>query len=205
MSASVPSDRLGQPADAEPDEHHLANVRIGVRLLSSGVVFLFMAFTFAFWYLRELNSNHDFHPANVNPPQGYGIAILVCVIATAIVFRRARSELAADHEQFWRPTAIAGLALGCVTFVLQIVEYLELPFKTASGGFASVFWGWTVVFIAVWLAALYWMETMVAETLRRVSTDGPAVPVEAADACLVFLYTLAGIEIVGYIFLYLVK
>ena len=84
MSASVPSDRLGQPADAEPDEHHLANVRIGVRLLSSGVVFLFMAFTFAFWYLRELNSNHDFHPANVNPPQGYGIAILVCVIATAI-------------------------------------------------------------------------------------------------------------------------
>ena len=39
---------------------------VGARLLASAVVFFFMAFVFAFFYLRALDTNHDFHPARAN-------------------------------------------------------------------------------------------------------------------------------------------
>jgi heme/copper-type cytochrome/quinol oxidase subunit 3 len=204
--SAVPGRELQSSFEQEPPAIVGANTRVGVRLLASSVIFLFMSFTFAFWYLKALNSNNLFHPKGVNPPQGWGIAILVCVLAATFVFRRARTELAANRDQFWRSSAIAGLALGVAVVVLQIIEYLGLSWQTASGGFASVFWGWTLVFLVCWLGAIYWMETLVAQTLRNGSADESSkVPVYAADGCVVFMYTLAFIEVLGYIFLYLVK
>lgn len=135
----------GRPATPglEPEDPAIvgANLRIGVRLLASAIVFLFMAFVFAFFYLRELNSNNDFHPSSVNPQQGYGIAVLVGVILTGLVFDRARRGLAAGSESTWRSVSLAALLLSLAVFVVSVIELIELPFKTASGGFASVFWG----------------------------------------------------------------
>jgi heme/copper-type cytochrome/quinol oxidase subunit 3 len=192
-------------ADEGPAALVNANVRIGVRLIASGVVFLFMAFLFAFFYLRALNSNHMFHPAGVNPPAGWGIVILVCVLATWAVFRRAARELAKGHAQLWRAPALAALALAGLVVVVQIVEYLGLGFKTASGGYASVFWGWTLVFLLSWLGGAYWIETLVAQTLRGEPEEEPGVMASSAEGCTFFLATLAVIQIVGYICLYLIK
>jgi hypothetical protein len=66
----------GLVADAEDPAVLGKNLAVGARLLASAVVFFFMAFVFAFFYLRALNTNHDFHPAHTNPPTGYGVAIL---------------------------------------------------------------------------------------------------------------------------------
>jgi len=129
----------------------------------------------------------------------------VIVLLTAGVFRRARNELAGDREQFWRSTALGALALGAIVVILQILEYLDLSWRTASGGFASVFWGWTLVFLLTWLGAIYWIETLVAQTIRNTSDGDAKVPVSAADGCIVYLYTLAFVEVVGYVFLYLIK
>jgi heme/copper-type cytochrome/quinol oxidase subunit 3 len=193
------------PIDAEPAGTVDANVHAGVRLLASAVVFLFMAFVFAFLYLRALNSSHDFHPSNVNPPQGWGIAILVCVLAAAAVFDRARRGLASGAEAAWRSTSLVALGLAALVFVLQIIEYFELSFQTNGGGYASVFWGWTTVFLLTWLGAIYWIETLVAQTLRGNAEKGSGTLRGSADGCTVFLYTCALVAVVGWILLYLVK
>jgi heme/copper-type cytochrome/quinol oxidase subunit 3 len=199
----------GRPAapGLEPEDPAIvgANLRIGVRLLASAVVFLFMAFVFAFFYLRELNSNNDFHPSNVNPQQGYGIGVLVGVILTAVVFDRARRGLAAGSESTWRSISLAALLLALAVFVVSVIELVELPFKTTAGGFASVFWGWTALWLLCWLGGIYWLQTLVAET-RRGFESGDSQPLQpSADALLVYLYTLVGIEVIAYICLYLIK
>jgi heme/copper-type cytochrome/quinol oxidase subunit 3 len=181
-----------------------ANLRIGVRLLASALLFVGVSFVFAFFYLKALNSNHDFHPAGTNPPQGYGIAILVCVLGAAAAFWYARGRLAAGAPGGWRAGAIAALVITVAAIVLQLIEYHELSFKTASGGYASVFWGFTLILLVIWLGALYAVETLVARTLR----GGDAVMESlqpSADASVVYLATAAGIEIVAYVLLYLVK
>ncbi len=92
-----------------------------------------------------------------------------------------------------------------------MVEYTALDFKTASGGYASVFWGWTLLFLVFWLGAVYWMETLVAQSLRRPpaspreGTAGPELLRPSANSCVVYLYTLAAIALLVYILLYLVK
>ena len=64
-SAADPGDVAGLSIHADPggaraeDLNQLSgNLSIGSRLLSSGVAFLFMAFLFAFFYLRAVNSGH---------------------------------------------------------------------------------------------------------------------------------------------------
>jgi hypothetical protein len=102
--------------------------------------------------------------------------------------------------------------LGIAPVAIQVVQYTNLRFAPTSGGYASVFMGWTVLFLFFWLGAVYWVETLLAQSLR--GERGPAEsevsrPLEllrpSADACLVYVSLMAGIEIVGYVLLYLVK
>ena len=197
-------------SDASTENHAAAaNAQIGTRLLASAVVFVFVSFVFAFFYLRAVNSHNDFHPAHVNPQQGYGIGILVCVLAAVGTFELARRRLARAALSAWRLGAGVALVLALIVVVLQVVEYLRLPFKTAAGGYASVFWGWTLMFLLCWLGATYWIETLVAQTLRH-SADGDGghgseLLGPAAAGCAVFLVTLGGVQVVAYVLLYLVK
>jgi hypothetical protein len=176
-----------------------ANLRVGTRLLASALVFVGVSFVFAFFYLKALNSAHDFRPAGVSPPQGYGVVILVCVLLAAALFAFGRDRVG---EGPWRAAAIGSLVLGLVALVVQLIEYHELHFKTASGGYASVFWGWTLMFLLIWLGGLFVVETLVARTLRGAEVDELR---PSAASALVYLLTAAGLQLVGYILLYLVK
>jgi heme/copper-type cytochrome/quinol oxidase subunit 3 len=203
VSASTP---VGAPGPLDEDPRTIAsNLYVGVRLLASAIAFLFISFVFAYFYLKAVNSNGDFRPARISPQQGFGIAILVCVLAATAAFERARRQLAAGAERAWQSASIGALALGVIVVILQIVQYLGL-FHTGAGGYASVFWGWTLVFLVCWLGAVYWVETLVAQTLRRLQGSASAQSLGgSADACAVLLYTLAGIELVSYVLLYLIK
>jgi heme/copper-type cytochrome/quinol oxidase subunit 3 len=188
-----------------------ANIGVGVRLLSSCVAFLFVSFFFAFFYLRSVNSNGLWRPAHVKPLPGYGIAVLVCIVGSAVLFDVARRSMVKGTERNWRAASLAGLVLGLVAVLIQVVDFHEIHFHTAGGGYASVFWGWTLVFLVCWAGALYWIETLMAQSLRR----PPASPHEgawgnellrpSADGCVVYLYTLVGIEVITFVLLYLVK
>ena len=199
---------------ADPEDPALVgrNLAVGARLLASAVVFLFMAFVFAFFYLRALNTNHDFHPAHTNPPTGWGVAIRLCVLGATGVFDLSRRVLDDGRGSPWRIGALVALVLALAAVILQFIEYYNLKFGAGSGGLASVFLGFTVVFAVFWLGAVYWIETLWAQSLRQPSgshTDGVADPAAhlrpSADACAVFLYVMVLVELFAFVLLYLVK
>jgi heme/copper-type cytochrome/quinol oxidase subunit 3 len=194
-------------AHAAQDEHIPANFRVGSRLLASALVFIFVSFVFAFFYLRALNSNNDFRPPHSNPIQGLGIAVLLCVIATAGLLEFARRYVSTGAETHWRNGALGALALGLLVVVFQVLEFTSLEFTTTHGGYASVFWGWTIVYLLFWLGGLYWLETLIAQSLRApVPPDGGVSLLRSgADGCVIYLWTMVGIEVVTWILLYLVK
>ena len=97
----------------EPEDPALlnANITMGARLMVSAVVFLFMSFVFAFFYLRALNSNHSFVMAHVKPPDGWGVAVLACVLGATAVFEGARRQLRDGTGGAWRLGAGIAVAL----------------------------------------------------------------------------------------------
>jgi heme/copper-type cytochrome/quinol oxidase subunit 3 len=187
------------------------NLTIGSRLVASGTAFVFMSFLFAFFYLRAVNSNGLWRPKDVTPVQSWGIAVLVLTLLSTVTFDLARREVVGGIEPRWRSGSIAALALAVLVVVAQGVEYATITFRTDQGGWAAVFWGWTLVQLLFWLGAIYWIETMVAQTLRRPpasareGTGGTELLRPSADACTVYLYTMSAIAIIAYVLLYLVK
>jgi heme/copper-type cytochrome/quinol oxidase subunit 3 len=133
------------------------------------------------------------------------------MVLSAAVFDVARREVVTGTEPRWRSGSITALALGILVIAAQGLEYATITFKTDQGGWASVFWGWTVVQLLFWLGALYWMETLVAQSLRQpaasasLGTAGSELLHPSAAACQVFLYTMSGIALISYVLLYLVK
>jgi heme/copper-type cytochrome/quinol oxidase subunit 3 len=201
------------PASARADDIRqvTGNVTVGARLLASATAFLFISFLFAFFYLRTVNSNGLWRPKGVAPVQSWGIAVLVLMILSAVVFDASRRVIVGGSEARWRTGGLVAIGLGVLVVVAQGLEYATISFKTWQGGWAAVFWGWTVVQLLFWLGALYWMETLIAQAIRR----PPASPREgmaglellrpSADAAQVFLYTMATTEIIAYILLYIIK
>jgi heme/copper-type cytochrome/quinol oxidase subunit 3 len=205
------SSHEGLVADAEDPAVLGRNLAVGARLLASAVVFLFMAFVFAFFYLRALNTNHDFHPAHTNPPTGWGVAILACVLVATATFELARRSLEDGTGSAWRIGSLLAFVIALAAVVLQGVEYYNLPFGATDGGLASVFLGFTAVFAVFWLGAVYWIETLWAQSLRQpVAAAGDihspsAVLRPSADACTVYLYVMVLVELFAFVLLYLVK
>jgi heme/copper-type cytochrome/quinol oxidase subunit 3 len=197
----------------EPEDPALlnANLAAGARLMVSAVVFLFMSFVFAFFYLRALNSNHSFLMPHVKPPDGWGVAVLVCVLGATAVFEVARRQLRDGTGGAWRLGAGIATALSLAAVALQAIEYFNLSFGAADGGLASVFFGFTAVFALFWLGAAYWIETLWAQSLRQPThADGDVeapsqVLRPSADGCVLFLAVMSLVEILAFILLYLVK
>jgi heme/copper-type cytochrome/quinol oxidase subunit 3 len=195
----------------EPEDPRLlaANLTVGIRLFASAMAFVFMSFVFAFFYLGAVNSDHYWRPKHVSPPQGYGVAILVFILASAAVFELARRRLAGGN----RSVSLIGVALflSFVVVVLQILEFVSTGFGDSGGGYASVFYGWTSLFLAFWLGAVYAVETLLATSLRgareieRAGGDPLVVLGPSASATMAYLYACAGIEIVTWVLLYLIK
>jgi hypothetical protein len=207
VSASVPA-RIPHEDPAEIAR----NVSAGIRLLASAIAFVFVAFVFAFFYLKAVNSNGLWRPAHTSPSQGYGIAVLACVLATTGFFEISRRGLRQPAGKTWLWSLWAALALSIAALVVEVLQILNASFSAYNGGgYASVFYGWLAMFLVVWLGAVYWVETLLATGVRRLpNPEIPgADPVEllwpSADACVVYLYLMTGVAVVAYILLYLVK
>jgi hypothetical protein len=208
VSASAPQTHFVP----EPEDPAIlaANVNVGVRLLASAVTFIFVAFVFAFFYLKALNSNGDWR-LHINPSQGYGIATLACVLGATALFEVGRRALAREGWGLWRPTVAVGLVLAVAATVLLVVQLTSTPFPVTNGGYASVFYGFTALFLAFWLGAVYWLETLFAGSLRGITATeqvgGEPLQVlrPSAMACVVYMSVMAAIEVVAYVLLYLIK
>jgi heme/copper-type cytochrome/quinol oxidase subunit 3 len=189
-------------AYAETPELHERIDRIGFGLVGGATVMFFFGFVFAYFYLRSLDSNGLWRPAGVEPPTGYGIAIAVALTLSALAFGYAARTAKRGRDGWVAPCGLA-LVLGLFACVAQAVEYAHIPFGPQSGGYASVFFAWTALYVVAAMIALYRVEVAFAAGLRNRRRETAAVP-EGFMPGAMYWGLLAAIGVLAWIILYLV-
>jgi heme/copper-type cytochrome/quinol oxidase subunit 3 len=178
------------------------NIHVGARIWAASQAFFFVAFFFAFLYLRALNTNGlwrgwpHHHPS---PSLAFGVAILICVLAGAAVARGA----AMLGPSLWRLGAVGALLLCLSAVGLQAAQFSSLGFGPTDAAYASVFVGWTGLFALFLLGTAYWLGTVVAD-VSRAGREAPELRAAAVEAVSFVLLVLAGVEIAAFILLYVV-
>jgi len=208
---------------AEPPQVMAANLSAGVRLLCAALVSFFGAFLFTYLYLKETDSGAVWRAAAVKVPTGTGVAILICILASALMTAVAVGALR-NGIASWRSAAIVSEVLALAALGVQCYQWASLDFGPGSGPYASVFIAWTGFYGGVALtSAIYWLQTMVASSIKHGgSKPGPVAAVEGAAehagggggfvarlgvearSFAFFWYFLAGVQVVTFVLLYLV-
>jgi heme/copper-type cytochrome/quinol oxidase subunit 3 len=207
--------------EGEPVEVMGRNINVGARLLSAAMVSFFGAFLFAYVYLKERDLEAVWRPAAVKVPLGTGIAVLACVLASAALTAVASSALRGRGESAWRAPAILSLLMIYAALGVQCYQWAVLGFGPGSGPYASVFIAWSGFYAGVGLlSAIYWLQTMVAGSVRH--HDVPAGPVVSvagrpggegalsarlgfeAESFAFYWYFLAGVQVLTFLLLYIV-
>jgi heme/copper-type cytochrome/quinol oxidase subunit 3 len=152
--------------ELEPPEWQPRATWLSARQLCGGAAFFFVSFVFAYFYLRSLDTNKDWKIGHVSPPIGWGIAIMVVLLLSAVAMR-----VAAKQPHLTVSFGYVALLLALLSIVFQAIEWKNLGFGPASGGYASVFVGWTAFYAFFTLFCAYWIETQVA-TAWRLARNG---------------------------------
>ena len=212
--------------EEEPPEVLGRNLISASYLLAGASAFFFVAFVFAYFYLRSLNNAGMWKPAGVDASVGWGTAVVACYVLSALLVRLGLADHRALRRRGWRLKGLAALLAGVVGLVLQAVAWSHQGFGPADGGFASVYFGWTAFLFLFVFCTLLWLEMTLATSLRyrKLETDAPPPghasgdphraahdirePLSLVRAELVglsFYWTfLAGIAVVSWVILYLV-
>lgn len=197
MAAATPVPQI----EPEPAEWRVRGMWVAARLLCGATAFFFLCFVFAYFYLRSLNTNGRWKIGPVHPSMTFGVVIAVVLVVSAAVMRVA----ARRPRTAIQATAVT-LVLGLVAVVLQCVEYTTLGFGPASGGYASVFVGWTLLYSVAVLCTMYWVETQCASLwrARRSRPYEEELTVAGLHACSFYWTFLVGIGVVAWLVLYVV-
>src|SRR5258708_29358147 len=128
MAASAPRNMQPEPATWQPRA-----MWVTARLLCGAISFFFLAFLFAYFYLRSLDPNHGWKIGPVHPSMGLGVSIMVLFVLSAVVLR-----IGALRSADTVTVSVVAIVLALVAIVLQFVEYTQLDFGSSSVGYASV-------------------------------------------------------------------
>ena len=185
------------------------NLRLGARLFVAADAFVFLAFLFAYLYLRSLNQHGLWHPPHTSPSLALGTVTLVTVVGSAGALVLALRALRAGQPRNWRAGAGLSLALLLVALVVQGWQLVDPGFSPYHGGaFGSIFVGFTATLFAHLLGATYWLETIVVSSgafhREREGVAKPSLLYEpSASAYATFALFLAGVEVVAFVLIYL--
>jgi heme/copper-type cytochrome/quinol oxidase subunit 3 len=196
MEASTPH------IEPEPREWQPRVLWVSARLLCGAAAFFFLSFVFAYFYLRSLDVNKGWKIGSVHPAIGLGVTIVVVLVVSAALLR-----LAATRPADTARLGTAAVMLVLVAVILQVIEWTTLGFGPASGGYASVFVGWTSTYAVFALACAYWIETQVASAWRAAragvgETDGELLSA-GLEACSFFWTFYVAVGVLAFIILYL--
>ena len=137
----------------------------GSRLAIASLSFLFGAFAFAYFYLFSSNGHGMWLPSSTRIPSNhYGEAITGLIVVSAVIQTVGLQRIKGGKKGEWSITAAVALVFGLAAVALQINELLNLPFQPGQSGFASVFVGFYPVALVSWLAAMIWLEIIVARS-----------------------------------------
>ena len=212
--------------EEEPPELLARNLVSSSYLLAGATAFFFVAFLFAYFYLRSLNNGGMWKPKGVDASIGWGTAVVACYVAVAVLVRLGLADHRALRREQWRLKGLAALLIVVVALVLQVLAWTHEGFGPTDGGFASVYFGWTAFLFLFVLGTLLWLEMTLATSFRyrkipsgapspghasgdphRMAHDirDPLSLVRAELVGLSFYWTfLAGIAVVSWIVLYLI-
>jgi heme/copper-type cytochrome/quinol oxidase subunit 3 len=212
--------------EEEPPEVLGRNLISASYLLAGATAFFFIAFVFAYFYLRSLNNGGLWKPHGVDASIGWGTAVVACYVLSAVLVRLGLTDHRALRRAQWRQKGGAALLVGVVGLVLQVIAWTHQSFGPADGGFASVYFGWTAFLFLFVLGTLLWLEMTFATSLRYRTMETEAPPpghasgdphreahdirdplslVRAELVGLSFYWTfLAGIAVLSWIVLYLI-
>jgi heme/copper-type cytochrome/quinol oxidase subunit 3 len=210
----------------EPPEVMSRNLVSASYLLAGATAFFFVAFLFAYFYLRSLDNGGMWKPKGIDASVGWGTAVVACYVVSALLLRLGLTDHRALRRDRWRLEGAAALLAGVVGLVLQVVAWTKEGFGPADGGFASVYFGWTAFLFLFVLLTLLWLEMTLATSFRYRKMETGAPPpghasgdphrtahdirdplslVRAELVGLSFYWTfLAGIAVVTWIILYLI-
>jgi heme/copper-type cytochrome/quinol oxidase subunit 3 len=207
----VPAMAGGVEIPPEPPEVGGRNLTVASRMLCGATTFFFLAFLFAYFYLRSIDADGMWHPAHVHPKQGLGAAFIVCIVLSAassiVAGRRMKVK-----SRSWLAPGIVAVVLGLVAVALQCIEYTVQHFGPTNGAYASVFCAWTGFYMIAVLFTMYWLETQVATEIRARRapagsegdiSDPDRLIAPALDAAVFYWSFLAAIGVVTYVTLYL--
>ena len=152
--------------EEEPPELLGRNLSSAGPLLASAAAFFLVAFLFAYFYLRSVNNAGMWRPKGVDPSLTLGTIVTALVVVGAVAVHLGLADQRAARRPQWRLKGGIGLAAGLLAVVLQFVEWGAIGFGPSSGGYASVFFGWTAAQVLCVLGAVYWLETLVATAMR---------------------------------------
>jgi len=152
--------------EGEPPELMGRNLNSAAHLLASATAFFFLAFVFAYFYLRSLNNGGQWRPKGIDPSLAYGTIVMALTVLSALLVRVGLLQHRAERRPQWRRTGALALALGIAALVLQVIEWTAIGFGPADGGYASVFFGWTAFNVLFMFGTLFWLENILATSLR---------------------------------------
>ncbi len=137
----------------------------GSRLAIGGLTFLFGCFAFAYFYLRSLNTSGRWQGSGfVHPSLWMGTTIMLLVVVSAGVHYFGLERIKAGRKVTWQIAGIVAMAFGLAAVAMQIYQLVDLPFPPGSSGYSSVFAGFYPVFLTIQLAALLWLEILLARS-----------------------------------------
>ncbi len=183
MSTELASHDTGyEVLEGEPPEVLAANLNAAGYLLAGATAFFFLAFLFAFFYLRSIDKPSLWKPPGIGASIGWGTAVLACWVASAVLVRLGAVDQRADRRPQWRLKGFLALLLGLAGLVLQVVTWTQNGFGPTDGAYASVYVGWTA-FLFVWvLGSLLWLEMTLATSWRYREQPFGAVEVPPGHA-----------------------
>ncbi len=207
----IPPVPPGVEIPPEPPDVGARALSVAARLLCGAATFFFLAFLFAYFYLRSINQDHMWHPAHVNPKQGLGVAFILCILLSAGLSIVGGRQMKVKSPS-WLGPAIGGVLFGLIAVALQCIEFTVQGFGPTNGAYASVFCAWSGFYMIAVMATMYWLETQVATELRARRTpadphgdikDPDRLIAPGLDAAVFFWTFLAGIGVITYVTLYL--
>jgi heme/copper-type cytochrome/quinol oxidase subunit 3 len=208
MEASAP---LASHIEPEPHGWQPRALWVSARLLCGAASFFFLAFVFAYFYLRSLDINKSWKIGSVDPSVGWGVAIAVVLVASAVLMR-----LGATRPADWLRFGAGAFVLALLSVVLQVIDWTSLGFGPTSGAYASVFIGWTVLYAVFTLPCAYWIEMQVASAWRArregiarprregVPADDVELLVAGVEACSFFWSFYVACGVLAFVILYIV-
>jgi heme/copper-type cytochrome/quinol oxidase subunit 3 len=223
LGLMVPAVAAGVEIPPEPPDVGARALSVAARLLCGATTFFFLAFLFAYFYLRSINQYGFWRPSaallkaqnevhvSLNPDQGLGIAFVVCLLLSVALTIVAGRQMKRGSRG-WVSSAIGGLVLGMAAIGVQCVELVVQRFGPTDGAFASVFCVWIAFYLLAVLATMYWLETQVATELRArrkpAAGDGDIKDPDrliapALDAAVFYWGFLGAIGVLTYVTLYL--